>query len=150
MRLSSVASYAPFPLSEQEAVGDVGVAVAGCCDAAGAVDSGVGVGVAAGGSAAVGVLVRVLVGMLGGVFVLVGYMGMYSVGVRELVGVIDGVGETVQLLVGECLIVDVLLGLLVGCREAFSVVRSASRAIPTAAVVSAAVGTKLAADSSVV
>lgn len=72
MRLSSVASNAPFPLGEQEAVGEVGVAVAGCCDAAGDVDSVVGVGVAAGSDAAVGVLVRVFVGTLGGVDVFVG------------------------------------------------------------------------------
>ena len=30
MRLSSVASYALFPLDEQDAIGEVGVAVGGC------------------------------------------------------------------------------------------------------------------------
>jgi hypothetical protein len=125
----------------------VGVAVAGCCDAAGAVDSGV--GVAAGGGAAARVFVRVFVGMIGGVDVFVGWTGTYTVGVRELVEVIVGVREIVELLVGECSIVDVLLGLSIGCGEALFVVRSSSRTILVAAVVTAAVDAKLAAERSV-
>jgi len=144
MRLSSVASYAPFPLSEQEAIGEVGVAVAGCCDAAGEVGSGV--GVAAGGGAAARVFVRVFVGMVGGVDVFVGWTGTYTVGVRELAGVMVGVGETVELLVG---VADVLLGLFVDIGEALFVVRSSSRTILVAAVVTAAVDAKLAAERSV-
>ena len=74
MRLKSVASYAPFPVSEQVVMGGVGVEVAGGCGGgvAGGVYSGVGVGVVGGGGATVRVRVRVLVGMIGCVDVFVG------------------------------------------------------------------------------
>lgn len=98
------------------------MAVAGCGDAAGDVCSGVGVGVVAGGGAAVSV--RVLVGVNGRVLVLLGAGGMYNVGVRDGVLVNVGVLESgmVSDTVGEISCEAVLLALCVACGDGVSVV----------------------------